>query len=135
MKAEYSKLRFALSILFCLLFGNAFSQDSVSWDSTYLPDIYNSRVEQFIILIQSLLPVNDTFNILQNHCNKGEEIGRINNQLKYLANQEKVTFIDLHMHLKDNEGKLKKEYNWDGVYLTLAGYHCWLNVLRKCKYL
>lgn len=87
------------------------------------------------IYIQSLFPVNDTFGKLTNHCNKGVEIISLNTQLKSLTEEENVTFIDLHSHFSDREGKLKKEFTWDGVHLTLAGYQHWVKMLKAKKYL
>lgn len=87
------------------------------------------------IYFQTLLPTNDTFQKLKNHYNKEQQIQAINSALKQIARQEKVEVIDLYPHFVDEAGKLKKEYTWDGVHLTLAGYKAWVEVLQKGDYL
>lgn len=87
------------------------------------------------IFIQSLFPVNDAFGKLTSHCNKGNEIVRLNAQLKSLTEKENVTFIDLHQHFTDQHGKLKREFTWDGVHLTFPGYQQWVKVLKEGRYL
>lgn len=86
------------------------------------------------IYLQTLLPTNDSFNKLKHLYSKEANIAYINSQMKELARREKVTFVDLHSHFIDEQGKLKKEYTWDGVHLTLAGYRKWAEVLDKAGY-
>lgn len=87
------------------------------------------------IYLQSLLPTNDTFNKLPNHCNKDALILEVNSALAVLAKEENVGLIDLYVHFSDSAGKLKKELTWDGVHLTAAGYVLWADLLRKGKYI
>lgn len=87
------------------------------------------------VYVQSMLPVNDSFGKLVNHCNKGQEILRINGLLKALSVEEKVNYVDLHKHFTEDTGKLRQEFTWDGVHLTLSGYQQWVKVLREGKYL
>jgi len=87
------------------------------------------------IYIQSMLPTNDAFNKLPNHCNKDGVIRDVNMELKKLAAGESAVFIDLHSHFTDEAGKLKKELTWDGVHLTADGYLIWAEILKKGKFL
>ncbi len=87
------------------------------------------------IYFQTMLPTNDSFGKLTNHYNKESRIQAINDGLKTLARQENIEVIDLYPHFADVAGKLKKEYTWDGVHLTLAGYQCWVQVLENGNYI
>ena len=87
------------------------------------------------IYLQSLLPTNDAFNKLPNHCNKDGLIREVNEALEKLAKAEGVVFIDLHKDFTDSSGKLKKELTWDGVHLKSEGYTQWAEILRNGKFL
>lgn len=87
------------------------------------------------IYLQTLLPTNETFEKLKNLYGKETNIAFINSQLKELAQLEGVIWVDLHSHFTDQEGRLKKEYTWDGVHLSLAGYQKWAEILDSNGYL
>ena len=86
------------------------------------------------IYFQTLLPTNDTFQKLKGHYNKETHVQYLNNALKEMAPTEGFEVIDLHPHFVDETGKLKQEYTWDGVHLTLAGNQKWVEVLRNGGY-
>ncbi|WP_181308650.1 GDSL-type esterase/lipase family protein [Rufibacter sp. XAAS-G3-1] len=87
------------------------------------------------IYLQTLLPVNNTFDKFKNHYNKDEHIAAVNQGLRALAAREKITLIDLHPHFLDKDNRLVKEYTHDGLHLTVAGYQRWVEVLKKGNYL
>jgi len=87
------------------------------------------------IYLQTILPTNDSFQKLKHLYNKEQNIAHINAKMKELAAQEGATWVNLHPHFLDEQGKLKKEYTWDGVHLTLAGYRKWAEVLKDGNYL
>ncbi|RRA98001.1 GDSL-type esterase/lipase family protein [Larkinella rosea] len=86
------------------------------------------------IYFQTLLPTNDSFQKLKSHYNKEEHIRFLNSTLKEMAATESFEVIDLHPHFVDETGKLRKEYTWDGVHLTLAGNRKWAEVLSNGGY-
>jgi len=87
------------------------------------------------IYFQTILPTNDSFNTMKNHCNKETHINHLNESLKEMPDKEDIVVIDLFSNFTDEYGKLKKEYSWDGVHLTIAGYTQWVNVLKSGNYL
>lgn len=87
------------------------------------------------IYLQTILPTNESFNKLKHLYKKEASISYINSKMKEMAIRKKVVFVDLHSHFADDQGRLKKEYTWDGVHLTLAGYRKWVEVLDAGKYL
>lgn len=82
------------------------------------------------IFIQTLLPVNNTFEQHKNHHNKANHIAAVNEGLKKLATQTGVNLVDLHPHFLDSDGRLSKEYTSDGLHLNAMGYNLWAKLLR-----
>ena len=88
-----------------------------------------------IIYIQTLLPTNDDFGKAPNHYGKDKHIRYINSRLKVIGDEEGVSVIDLYAHFVDEKGKLKHEYTWDGLHLTIDGYLHWVRLLKEGAYL
>lgn len=87
------------------------------------------------IYFHTLLPVNNEFTQFKNHYNKDEHIAFVNSQLKAIAQEMKITLIDLHPHFLDAAGKLDKKYTIDGLHLTAEGYKVWKRLLQDGGYL
>jgi lysophospholipase L1-like esterase len=87
------------------------------------------------IYFHTLLPVNNEFTQFKNHYNKDEHIAFINSNLKKIAEETKITLIDLHPHFLDANGKLDKKYTIDGLHINAEGYKVWAGLLRSGGYL
>jgi len=87
------------------------------------------------IYLQTLLPVNNTFTQFKNHYNKDAHIHTVNDALKEIAKENRLTLIDLYPHFLDTEGRLDKRYTQDGLHLNAAGYQVWAAILKKGNYL
>jgi lysophospholipase L1-like esterase len=108
-----------------------------------IPDSVTSanhrRIVQYIklhspgtkIYLQTLLPVNKDFGKHAAHYNKDEMILRINENLKKLAQEEKVELIDLYSKFLNSSGKLTDKYTYDGLHLTAEGYKHWSEILKE----
>ncbi len=59
-----------------------------------------------------------------------EDISRINENLKAIAEDTKMTYIDVYSHLIDKNGNIKTEYTVEGLHLTIQGYRVVADVLR-----
>lgn len=81
------------------------------------------------IYFQTLLPVNNEFTQFKNHYNKDEHILFVNNELRKLAEKEKITLIDLYPHFLNANKKLDNKFTQDGLHLTAAGYKVWKDIL------
>lgn len=79
----------------------------------------------------TLLPVNNEFTQFKNHYNKDEHIIAVNEALKKMAAEEKITLIDLYPHFLDAQKKLDKRFTIDGLHLNAAGYKMWAGILKK----
>src|SRR5688572_5476925 len=82
------------------------------------------------IYFHTLMPVNNAFPA-RNHFNKDEHILYVNEQLKKIAAEEKITLIDLYPHFLDAEKKLDKQYTMDGLHLNAVGYKVWASLLKQ----
>lgn len=82
------------------------------------------------IHVQTLLPVNNTFTQFKNHYNKDEHIAAVNDGIRKISAEEKVTCIELNKAFQDGEGKLDKKYTMDGLHLTAEGYKLWAAILK-----
>ena len=87
------------------------------------------------IYFHTLMPVNNEFTQFKNHYNKDEHILHINEALKKMAAEEKITLIDLYPHFLNADKKMDKKYTIDGLHLNAAGYKVWSDLLKKGKYL
>lgn len=87
------------------------------------------------IYFQTLLPVNNEITPSKNHYNKDEHILFVNEAIRKMAVEEKITVVDLYPHFLDEHKKLDKKYTADGLHLNAAGYKVWALLLKKGKYL
>lgn len=87
------------------------------------------------IYFHTLMPVNNEFTQFKNHYNKDEHILWVNEQIKQLGAQEKITVIDLYPHFLNADKKLDKRYTEDGLHLNVQGYAVWTRILKEGNYL
>jgi lysophospholipase L1-like esterase len=87
------------------------------------------------IYVQSILPLNPTFENFPENYNKGEHVTIINLQLQKYADRMKYTFVDLHSKFVDKDNQLDAKYSTDGLHLNAAGYTHWVSILKTLKYL
>lgn len=72
------------------------------------------------VILQSVYPINDKINKQGRRTNKA--IATLNSGLEVLAKKYNVTYVDLTDDLIDDEGRLKKEYTYDGLHPTVFGF-------------
>lgn len=82
------------------------------------------------IYVQTILPVNNTFDVYKNHYNKDEHILRVNNAIKKLAKKEGLTLIKLHDQFLDANNRLDPKYTEEGLHLNSVGYLLWADILK-----
>lgn len=82
------------------------------------------------IHVQTLLPTNNTFTQFKNHYNKDEHIAAVNERIRKIAAEEKITCIELNKAFQDAEGKLDKKLTMDGLHLNAEGYKLWAGILK-----
>lgn len=77
------------------------------------------------LYVQSVLPVNDCYGMFKGHTSRGDVVLEINRLLKDKAAEGRFTYIDLHSHFRNEEGKMNTEYSNDGLHLLGKGYLLW----------
>lgn len=82
------------------------------------------------IYVQTLLPVNNTFTQFKNHYNKDGHIVAVNDGIRQIAAEEKLTCIELNKPFQDAEGKLDRNLTMDGLHLNAEGYKRWAALLK-----
>ena len=84
------------------------------------------------VYLQSLLPINESFNRYKRLTNKTYQIPEINARLEALAKEKKITFIDLFpLFVEKGTNVLRKELTNDGLHLNDKGYEIWVNAIKK----
>lgn len=83
------------------------------------------------VYIQSLLPVNNRFNLFSGHTSKGEDILKINKALISLSDELDLTYIDLYSFFVNQEGMLDEKYTNDGLHLLGKGYKLWVDIVKR----
>ncbi len=82
------------------------------------------------IILQSIIPVNSSYEKYADFKNTGKKLQKANKELKKLAKKYKVTWVDLTPALADENGELKAEFTNDGYHLMGKGYIAWRNALQ-----
>lgn len=108
----------------------------------YVEDETVSNMEQIILEIKkycpntkvhmlAVFPINELVKKPNTGKRTNELINRLNKRYLDIAERQKITFIDITKQLKDEQGKLKKEYTYDGLHITGVGYKVILKELQK----
>ena len=84
------------------------------------------------LYLQSLLPVTDYYKMFGGHTRHWEMVKEVNSRMARLAEQEKVTYVDLYSHFVDpSTGKLNIAYSNDGLHLLGKGYIKWVEIIKQ----
>lgn len=86
------------------------------------------------VYVQSMLPVNNTFENFPRHVNKKESIQFINSALKSSAQKKGYTFINLYPSFLNTKGQLSERYTNDGLHLKGEGYLLWKHIIYPYVY-
>jgi lysophospholipase L1-like esterase len=84
------------------------------------------------VYLQSLLPIDESFNRYKRLANKTYQIPEINARLEALAKEKKITFINLYpLFTEKGTNVLRKELTNDGLHLNDKGYQIWVDAIKK----
>ena len=87
------------------------------------------------LYIQSVLPVDEAMLGASYSKISNAKVRALNDELKALCEQYKLSFVDLHGVFADSKGQLKKDLSLDGLHLRSASYILWVEQLKKVKVL
>ncbi|SDB62812.1 Lysophospholipase L1 [Flavobacteriaceae bacterium MAR_2010_188] len=82
------------------------------------------------IYIETILPVNKSFDVYKRHYNKDEHILYINEELRKLALKMDVTLIDIYSEFLDEKNRMDAEFTDEGLHLNEKGYLKWAKILK-----
>lgn len=77
------------------------------------------------IYLQSMLPINNSFNRYKNMAGKEQVIRDINARLEPMTKRQGITWINLYTHFTDADGNLRQDLTNDGLHLLGPGYLIW----------
>ena len=122
--------------LFLLIGVNDVSHDLSTDSIVYRIDQTLTRIQkespETKVYLQSLLPINESFNRYKRLTNKTYQIPEINARLETLAKEKKITFINLYpLFTEKGTNVLKKELTNDGLHLNDKGYQIWVDAIKK----
>ena len=90
-----------------------------------LIDTIKRQTPATTIFLQSVLPIIDG---KVDKCSNAE-IDSMNVELKKIARDKQVTWINLVPYFKDENGQLKESFTREGLHLTEPAYREWLTVI------
>ena len=99
--------------------------DSVVTNIFRITSLVKERSPQTKIYIQSILPVNPSFNKFTKHAVRANEIRKVNAILNQEQLKKGYVFIDLHTAFCDSAGNLNSIFTNDGLHLKAAAYQYW----------
>lgn len=91
--------------------------------SSMLDRVKNNEVADEVV-VQSILPTR-----LENLSTN--RIKSLNSQIKAMAEERGMRYVDLLPHFLNDEGQLKKEYTTDGIHLSRKGYETWSKLMSQ----
>lgn len=84
------------------------------------------------VYLQSLMPINDSFKEFPSHKGLTPQIKALNTELRQLALNKKVHFVDLYSHFVGTiPDQMDKQFTNDGLHLLGKGYSHWEKALRR----
>lgn len=81
------------------------------------------------VYLQSLLPINNSFNRYKRLAGKEQVIRDINKLNQAMARRYGITWIDLYDSFADENGNLRSDLTNDGLHLLAPGYIIWKEIL------
>ncbi|MCK9159664.1 MAG: GDSL-type esterase/lipase family protein [Bacteroidaceae bacterium] len=114
---------------------NNLSTDSIKILVAQIIDKIQTESPRTKLYLQSLLPINESFDKYKKLINKTDTIPELNDKLKQLARVKRICYINLFSSfVMPGTDILRKELSVDGLHLTEAGYTLWGKCLRKYRY-
>lgn len=87
------------------------------------------------LYIQSILPMNEKILTAAYLKNKKDKVIALNQEIRKIAAERNLTFIDLHAVFADPQGELHASMTIDGIHLRPSAYAKWVEFLKAGHYL
>ncbi|WP_307766683.1 GDSL-type esterase/lipase family protein [uncultured Coprobacter sp.] len=82
------------------------------------------------LYLQSLLPVNDYFGKFEEHTSRWQMVIPINEELKKIAKENKLTYVNVYSLFANSSGKMNIQYTNDGLHLLGPAYIMWRDLIK-----
>ena len=108
------------------------STDSIMSMYTSLVKTIRTASPHTQLILQSLLPINESFGRYKRLTGKTEQIPEINARIKKLAKTEKLTYIDLFpLFCEKGTHSMRADISTDGLHLKEEGYAIWAKAIKN----
>ena len=108
------------------------SRDTIYANICRIAQLINEDSPKTKVYIQSILPVNASFEKFKGHYSRANDILWINEHLVEWCLHEEAVFIELFSHFKNtSNNKLNPLFTNDGLHLNGDGYYLWAKVIDK----
>lgn len=88
-----------------------------------------SQTPETELVLQSVLPVNNSFGRYKNLIGTEKTIAAFNDSIAAIASRNGTLYVDLTPVMSDSNGNLKKSFTNDGLHLNGSGYSAWGNAI------
>ncbi|MBP3774545.1 MAG: serine hydrolase [Bacteroidaceae bacterium] len=106
--------------------------DSIVQNIGFIINKIRKLTPQTKLYVQSLLPINETFNRYQRLTGKTNQIPQINKHLEKLAQANDAQYLDLFpLFTEKSSLSLRADLTTDGLHLNKKGYDIWAKALKK----
>lgn len=107
------------------------SAQKIATEYRELVEMIRKESPESELFIQSIMPIDNGFKRYKNLLGREGVIEPLNEELKKIAADNGVTYIDLWPAMCDPKtGKLRKEFTNDGLHLTGNGYKAWAELIK-----
>ena len=109
-----------------------YGMNSKKFSSEYIEFIQHikDKLPESKIYIQSIFPVSkDVEN--EKPMLSNSRIDEFNRELKSMADQQGISYINVEKLLKDDMGIINKDYTSDGIHVKYKVYSIWLDYVKK----
>ena len=105
--------------------------DSVFTNICKIASIIHLQSPHTKVYIQSILPVNNIYNMFNDHTGKTLQIMEINKKLQDWSQKSGFVFIDLFSRFKNpSDNLMNPACTNDGLHLLGKGYQLWAEIIR-----
>ena len=82
------------------------------------------------LFAMSILPMNEDLGYFSDIDAQNQKVIAANARIKPLVEEKEYTYVDLFSSVKNENGRLTKEYSIDGIHLSDAGFKVWANMVK-----
>lgn len=82
------------------------------------------------LFAMSILPMNEDLGYFSDIDAQNQKVIAANTRIKPLVEEKEYTYVDLFSSVKNENGRLTKEYSIDGIHLSDAGFKVWANMVK-----